>query len=73
MMGEDRILPNSELTAARCRELASIYKDRAKQAGISEAQAGLMKNISRSYNGLASQLEMLATIVARETQSPRGS
>jgi len=66
-------LPNTGLSAARCRELASIYKNRAKEAGISEVRANLLKNISRSYSALANQLDMLAATIARETRSPRGS
>jgi hypothetical protein len=49
------------MTAAECRELASEYRAQARQAGISQRRATLLTNISRSFNGLASQLEMLAS------------
>ena len=48
------------MTAAECRELASEYKAQARQAGISQRRATLLVNISHSFSGLASQLDILA-------------
>jgi hypothetical protein len=59
------MLPKT-ITAAQCRELSSEFKQRARQAGISDARANLLKNISRSFSALANQLEMLTADIARE-------
>jgi len=48
------------LTAAQCRTFAERNKARAKQPGISKKRATVLMNISRTYSGLASQLEILA-------------
>jgi hypothetical protein len=48
------------LTAAQCRAFAEGNKARAKQPGISKKRATVLMNISRTYSGLASQLEILA-------------
>jgi len=48
------------LTAAQCRIFAERNKARAKQPGISKKRATVLMNISRTYSGLASQLEILA-------------
>jgi hypothetical protein len=48
------------LTAAQCRKFAARNKARAKQPGISKKRATVLMNISRTYSGLASQLEILA-------------
>ena len=48
-------------TAAQCRQLAESYKFCAREAGISPKRANLLTNVARSYSGLASQLEILAT------------
>ncbi|WP_426610173.1 hypothetical protein [Bradyrhizobium sp. McL0616] len=55
-------------TAAECRILASAFKLKATEAGVPARTATLMKNISRSFSGLASQLEMLADTPSRETK-----
>ena len=49
-----------DLTAAQCRTFAERNKARAEQPGISTKRATVLMNISRSYNALASQLEILA-------------
>ncbi|WP_128971717.1 hypothetical protein [Bradyrhizobium tropiciagri] len=59
------------MTAADCRKLTSEYRAQAKQAGISEKRASLLTNISRTFSGLASQLEMLEADVAAEQKKLR--
>lgn len=54
------------LPAAEYRSIASAYRAQAKQAGISQKRASLLTNISRTFSGLASQLEMLEADVAAE-------
>ncbi len=46
------------MKAAECRELANYYRAKSKETGASERKTSLLKNISRSLSGLASQLEM---------------
>lgn len=48
------------LSASECRDLANSYKARAKEQGIPPQRASLLRNISRTLNGLANQLDMLA-------------
>jgi hypothetical protein len=57
----------SQVTAAECRQLAKQYGDQARAAGLSEKKATILKNLSRSFSGLASQLEILA---AENERSP---
>ncbi|KWV55994.1 hypothetical protein AS156_05125 [Bradyrhizobium macuxiense] len=59
------------MTAADCRKLASEYRAHATQAGISIKRASLLTNISRTFSGLASQLEMLEADVAAEQRTQR--
>jgi hypothetical protein len=66
------ILPNIEFSAARCRELAAQYKDRATQTGLAAKRATLLRNISRSLTSLASQLEMLVDDMAAERRRQLG-
>src|SRR4051794_27937424 len=56
-MRDDRY---DNVTAGRCRALADRYKTEAKELGISKKRASVLMNISRTYSGLASQLEILA-------------
>jgi len=55
------------LNAAQCRDLAKEYKNRAREPGIAEDSAVIMKNIARSLTGLATQLDMLAAKI-RDTK-----
>jgi hypothetical protein len=48
------------LYATRCRVLAKEYKNRAREAGVTNDSAFIMNNIARSLMGLATQLDMLA-------------
>ena len=48
------------LTAEECRALAQKYKIMSQAPNISNEQAFILKNISRSYVGLATQLDTLA-------------
>ncbi|MBR0839226.1 hypothetical protein JQ607_03375 [Bradyrhizobium liaoningense] len=57
--------------AAEYRSIASAYRNQARQAGISEKRASLLANISRTFSGLASQLEMLEADVAAEQKTLR--
>jgi hypothetical protein len=57
----------NNVTAAQCRQLAKSHKAQSRVVGISRKRVVLLSNISRSFNGLASQLEMLA---ADEAENP---
>jgi hypothetical protein len=48
-------------TAADCREFAVAFKCRAAEPGTAARTASMLKNMSRSFTGLASQLAMLET------------
>jgi hypothetical protein len=54
------------MTAAKARKLASEYRARSMETGISQKRTSLLTNISRTFSGLASQLEMLEADVAEE-------
>jgi hypothetical protein len=47
------------VTAAQCLELAQRYRTLSQTSGISEDRAFMMKNIARSFAGLAGQLDRL--------------
>jgi hypothetical protein len=53
---------HDNLTAAQCRALAERHKARAKQPGTSKKRATVLMNIARTYIGLASQLEISASV-----------
>jgi hypothetical protein len=57
---------NNIMTAVECQELASHYKALAREAGISSDRAFILKNIARSFTGLASQLDRLAALAREE-------
>lgn len=62
------------ITAAECQELANHYKALSQATDTSVDRAFLMKNIARSFNGLATQLDKLAALTrdeARRTQARR--
>jgi hypothetical protein len=48
------------VTAAQCQTLASQYKAMAQATLVSESRALMLKNIARSFTGLATQLDRLA-------------
>jgi len=54
------------LTAAQCQALARHYKDESQATNISKDRASILKNISRSFTGLATQLDMLAAKIRDE-------
>src|SRR4051812_11551272 len=56
-MRDDRY---DNVSAARCRALADRYRAEAKELGLSKKRASVLMNISRTFSGLASQLEILA-------------
>jgi plasmid stabilization system protein ParE len=49
------------LTPAECQALANEYKSLARQPDISRERAAMLTNIARSFTGLATQLDRLAT------------
>ena len=51
------------ITATQCRELAEQLKARARETGISHKRATILMSMARSYAGLASQLDLLASDV----------
>jgi hypothetical protein len=61
------------MTAAECRKLAEQYRDQAKESGLSRKKATILKNISRSFRGLASQLEILALAEQEHSSQPAPS
>ena len=62
--------PGEWISAEQCRAVASEYKRRSLLANISNDRAFIMKNISRSLMGLATQLDSLA-IKTREEGGKR--
>jgi hypothetical protein len=50
------------MTAGECQELANHYKALAREVSISNDRAFILKNIARSFAGLASQLDRLAAL-----------
>ncbi|MGY4475829.1 hypothetical protein [Bradyrhizobium sp. USDA 3364] len=56
------------MTAAQCEEFAEQYKELSRAGGISRDREFVLKNIARSFKGLASQLDRLATL-ARDEES----
>ena len=57
------------MTAAQCKELASYYKVQSQAASISPSRASILKNIAKSFLGLATQLDRLAALVRDEAKS----
>ena len=58
------------LTAAQCQTLARECKSMSQAPNISEDVAFILKNIARSYAGLASQLDMLAAKMRDTKEAP---
>ncbi|MET4482360.1 hypothetical protein ABIB66_006922 [Bradyrhizobium sp. F1.13.3] len=46
-------------TAADCQEFAAAFRGRAAEPGTSERTVSVLRNISRTFSGLASQLAIL--------------
>lgn len=61
------------ITAAKCTELASYYKNLSQVCGTSIDRAFLMKNIARSFTGLAGQLDRLTALTRAEEKRARGT
>jgi len=54
------------ITAATCQETAERYKALSRGPGISASRASLLKNIAKSFAGLATQLDRLAALTRDE-------
>lgn len=54
------------ITPAACQEAAEHYKALSRVPGISAARMSLLKNIARSFAGLATQLDRLAALTRDE-------
>ena len=50
------------MTTAQCEELADQYKKLSAADGISKDRESALKNIARSFKGLAGQLDRLAAL-----------
>ena len=48
------------MTFAQCEAYAAEYKSLAQQSGVTEGRAAMLKNVARTFTGLASQLDRLA-------------
>ncbi|APG13808.1 hypothetical protein BKD09_36205 [Bradyrhizobium japonicum] len=54
------------INIAECREHADHYKRLSGASGISKDRAAVLKNIARTYVGLAGQLDRLASLARNE-------
>ena len=54
------------INSAECQEHADHYKRLSGAGGISQSRAALLKNIARTYVGLAGQLDRLASLARNE-------
>jgi hypothetical protein len=54
------------INSAECQEHADHYKRLSGAGGISKDRAAVLKNIARSYVGLAGQLDRLASLARKE-------
>jgi hypothetical protein len=50
------------ITAAQCKSIAQHYKTLASSPSISEDRAFLLRNIARSFVGVAGQLDRLEAL-----------
>lgn len=55
-------------SAKECRRLAHQYLDQANRPGVSPRMGSVLRNISRSFAGLAGQYKLLI-IIAEEERS----
>jgi hypothetical protein len=58
------------ITAAQCEEFADYYKRLSQAEGISKNRETALKNIARSFKGLAGQLDRLAAFGRDEVRRP---
>ncbi|MDI3560022.1 hypothetical protein [Bradyrhizobium sp. Arg816] len=54
------------INIAECLEYADHYKRLSGASGISKDRAAVLKNIARTFVGLAGQLDRLATLARSE-------
>ncbi|KGT81193.1 hypothetical protein MA20_00035 [Bradyrhizobium japonicum] len=54
------------INIAECREHAANYKRLSGATGISKDRAAALKNIARTFVGLAGQLDRLASLARNE-------
>lgn len=54
------------ITAAQCLEMAHRYRALSQKSGISQDRAFIMKNIARTFAGLAGQLDRLDALTRDE-------
>lgn len=55
-------------TADKCRELAVAYQTQARAVGVSPKMAVVLLSISRSFETLAGQYELLSSVAEEERQ-----
>lgn len=60
------------LDAVNCRDFAKLYREDAKAVGCSDKKATVLRNIARTFAGLASQYELLRSIQADEATKGGG-
>jgi hypothetical protein len=53
-------------SAEECRKLAQQYLNQANMRGVSPRMAAVLRSMSRSFAGLASQYQLLGVIAAEE-------
>ena len=68
MLSSPSIVPADRLDCniAECREHADLYKRLSGACGISKDRSDVLKNIARTYVGLAGQLDRLASLTRNE-------
>ncbi|MCS3502819.1 hypothetical protein M2189_007668 [Bradyrhizobium japonicum] len=68
MLSSPSIVPADRLDCniAECREHADLYKRLSGASGISKDRSDVLKNIARTYVGLAGQLDRLASLTRNE-------
>lgn len=58
--------------AVKCQELAIGYRALAQSSDHSVERASLLKNIARTFTGLAGQLDRLAALTRAEAERLKG-
>jgi hypothetical protein len=56
------------VSAEECRKLANQYLDQANRSGVSPRMANVLRDMSRSFAGLASLYDMLRIIAEEESR-----
>jgi hypothetical protein len=56
------------VSAEECRKLANQYLDQANRSGVSPRMANVLRDMSWSFAGLASQYDMLRLIAEEESR-----